>query len=119
MDRNVGLVADPLFVGVTRPPMRWGVTYSALLLNGMVTLEAFLGTKNLLWLSIWVPIHLVCYFVCLYDPRFFDLLLLWGRTRGPGWLSNARFWKANSYSPLRLDLPDDRGRRRCIPIAHA
>ena len=112
MERNAGLVADPLFVGVTRPPMRWGVTYSALLLNGMATLETFLVTKNLLWLFIWVPIHLVCYLVCLHDPRFFDLLLLWGRTRGPGWFSNARFWKANSYSPLRLDLPDDRGRRR-------
>jgi len=22
---------DPLFVGATRPPMRWGVTYAALL----------------------------------------------------------------------------------------
>jgi len=28
-----GLTADPLFVGATRPPMRWGVTYSALLFN--------------------------------------------------------------------------------------
>ena len=116
MDRNAGLVADPLFVGVTRPPMRWGVTYSALLLNGIASLEAFLVTKNLLWLSICVPIHLVCYLMCLHEPRFFDLLLLWGRTRGPGWLSNARFWKANSYSPLGLDLPDCRGHRRRCPV---
>jgi hypothetical protein len=29
-----GSRADVLFVGATRPPMRWGVTYSALLLNG-------------------------------------------------------------------------------------
>ena len=117
MERNGGLVADPLFLGVTRPPMRWGVTYSALLLNGMVTLEAFLVTKNLLWLSIAIPIHLVCTLLCLHDPRFFDLLFLWGRTRGPGWLANARLWGANSYSPLRLDLPDEGGRRRCWPVA--
>ena len=30
---NAGLATDPLFVGATRPPMRWGVTYSALLFN--------------------------------------------------------------------------------------
>ena len=118
MDRNAGLIADPLFVGVTRPPMRWGVTYSALLVNGMATIEAFLVTRNLLWLSICVPIHLVCYLVCLYDPRFFDLLLIWGRTRGPGWFASARFWKANSYSPLGVDLPDHRGHRRQSPVVY-
>ena len=31
-----------LFVGATRPPMRWGVTYSALLFNVIFTMEAFL-----------------------------------------------------------------------------
>lgn len=118
MDRNGGVVADPLFLGVTRPPMRWGVTYSALLLNGMVTVEAFLVTKNLLWLSICIPIHMVCYLLCLHDPRFFDLLILWARTRGPGWLANARWWRANSYSPLRLDLPDACGRRCCVPVVN-
>jgi type IV secretion system protein VirB3 len=25
---------------------------------------------------------------------------------------NLRFWRANSYSPLALDMPDVRGRRR-------
>jgi type IV secretory pathway TraG/TraD family ATPase VirD4 len=36
--RNCGLASDPLFVGATRPPMRWGVTYSALLVNMVVTM---------------------------------------------------------------------------------
>ena len=36
--RNAGLIADPLFVGATRPPMRWGVTYSALLFNLVFTM---------------------------------------------------------------------------------
>ena len=35
------LTADPLFVGATRPPMRWGVTYSALLFNMVFTMEDF------------------------------------------------------------------------------
>lgn len=114
MSRNQGLAADYLFVGVTRPPMRWGVTYAAILVNGVLTVEMFLITKNLLWLLAALPVHGVFYLLCLYEPRFFDLLLLWGRTRGPGLLSNVRFWKANSYSPLVFDLPDTRGRRKWV-----
>ena len=80
-ERVSGLVADPLFVAVTRPPMRWGVTFSALLVNLVFTMETFLLTKNLLTLLIAVPIHGVCVLLCLRDPRFFDLMLLWGKTR--------------------------------------
>ena len=111
-DTNAGLTADPLFVGATRPPMRWGVTYSALLVNGVVTMEIFLLTKNLLTLLLAAPIHGICALLCARDPRFFDLALLWFRTRIPALLANARFWRSSSYSPLTLDPPDLRGRRR-------
>src|ERR1700677_1720756 len=92
---NAGLTADLLFVGATRPPMRWGVTYSALLFNLVFTMEAFLLTKNLLTLLLAVPIHGVSLLLCARDPRFFDLLLLWGRTRFAALLGNMRFWKAS------------------------
>ena len=110
--RNLGLIADPLFVAVTRPPMRWGVTYSALLFNLVFTMEAFLLTKNLLTLLIAVPIHGVCALLCARDARFFDLLLLWGRTRLPAYISNFRRWQSSSYSPLLLDPPTRQGGRR-------
>lgn len=113
--RNAGLTADPLFVGATRPPMRWGVTYSALLFNVVFTMEAFLVTRNLLTLLVCAPIHGVCALLCTRDPRFFDLLLLWGRTRLPAVLATLRVWKASSYSPLALDLPARNGRRRRPP----
>lgn len=109
---NAGLTLDPLFVGVTRPPMRWGVTYSAMLVNLVCTLEVFLLTKNLLTLLIGAPIHGLCLLLCARDPRFFDLLLLWARTRLPAAFGNLRVWKASSYSPLTLDLPNARGKRR-------
>lgn len=109
---EAGLTADPLFVGATRPPMRWGVTYSALLVNGVFTMELFLLTKNLLTLALALPIHGICALLCARDPRFFDLILLWGRTRIPALLANARFWKASTYSPLTLDLPGTCGQRR-------
>lgn len=111
-ERNAGLMADPLFVGATRPPMRWGVTYSALLFNLVFTLEVFLLTKNLLTLLIFAPIHGVCILLCARDARFFDLVLLWARTRLPAWFANLRVWKSSSYSPLTLDLPSRSGRRR-------
>jgi type IV secretion system protein VirB3 len=115
-ERNAGVTLDPLFVAVTRPPMRWGVTFSALLVNLVFTMEVFLFTKNLLTLLIAVPIHGVCALLCLRDPRFFDLILLWGRTRLPAYLGNARLWRASSVSPLVLDLPDRSGRRRLNPV---
>jgi type IV secretion system protein VirB3 len=111
-DLNPGLIADPLFVGATRPPMRWGVTYSALLFNMVFSLEAFLLTKNLLTLLLCAPIHGVCLLLCARDARFFDLVLIWARTRLPALFANLRVWKASSYCPLTLDLPNRRGRRR-------
>jgi type IV secretion system protein VirB3 len=109
---SAGLTQDPLFVGATRPPMRWGVTYSALLFNMVFTMETFLLSKNLLTLLLCLPIHGVCALLCARDPRFFDLVLLCARTRLPAAFANLRFWKASSYSPLALRV----GRRRQEPV---
>lgn len=109
---NGGLTEDPLFVGATRPPMRWGVTYSALLFNMVFTLETFLLTKNLLTLLMCAPIHGVCMLLCARDPRFFDLLVLCARSRLPALFANWHLWKASSFSPLATALPDRSGRRR-------
>lgn len=117
-ERNLGLTADPLFVGITRPPMRWGVAYEALLLNLVVTMEVFVLTKNLLTLLIAVPIHGVCALLCARDARFFHLMLLWSRTRLPAHLGTARLWRSASYSPLVLDLPDRNGRRSATVTPH-
>ena len=116
--RNAGVTADPLFVGVTRPPMRFGVTYAALLLNAAFTMEVFLVTKNLLVILIALPIHGVCVLLCARDARYFDLLLMWGNTRLIAYLCSIRFWRGASYSPLTLDLPGRRGRRKGVATAH-
>lgn len=114
--RNSGVTVDPLFVAVTRPPMRWGVTFSALLLNLVFTMELFLFTKNLLTLLIALPVHGICALLCVRDARFFDLLLLWGRTRLPAYLSNVRVWKASSSSPLCVDVPGIGGQRQELSV---
>jgi type IV secretion system protein VirB3 len=97
--------------------MRWGVTFSALLFNLVFTMDVFLLTKNLLTLLIAIPIHGVCALLCARDARFFDLLILWVRTRMPSYFANFRLWKASSSSPLLLDPPNVRGRRDGAPVA--
>lgn len=113
--RNTGLIADPVYLGATRPPMKWGVTYTALLLNMVFTMEVFVVTKNLLTLLLAVPIHGLSALLCVRDARIFDLALLWCRTRLPMLAGNYLFWRAGSYSPLPLDLPTVAGRRRDLP----
>jgi type IV secretion system protein VirB3 len=97
--------------------MRWGVTYLALLAEVVVTMEAFLVSKNLLTLLLAVPLHGLAMLFCARDPRFFDLAALWMRTRLPAMARNFFHWGGVSYSPLILDLPDRRGSRRHVPLA--
>jgi type IV secretion system protein VirB3 len=111
-ERNAGLLIDPLFVGATRPPMRWGVSYVALLVNMVFTMEVFLLSKNLLTLLLALPIHGICALLCARDARFFDLALLWVRTRLPALVGNYWFWRAGSYAPLPADMAGPDGRRR-------
>lgn len=104
MGKNEGLISDPLFVGLTRPPMLWGVTYSAFLLNTIVTMQAFVWTHNLIYLLMFVPVHLVCFAICKKDPRTFDIFLLWARTKGASLLGNGYFWGSSSYTPLDITI---------------
>ena len=116
MNRNDGLTPEPLSQALTRPAMLLGAPYVAVVLNAMVTLEAFLVTRNLFTLLLCVPLHGFMYALCLYEPRIFELLALWGRTRATSWLAgNQRYWQASTQGPLPIDLPDSRGRRRAEP----
>ena len=117
-EQSEGLTADLLFVAATRPPTRWGVPYLALLINMVVTMEIFLMVKNPLMMLLAVPIHGVCMLLCSRDARFFELGILWAQTRMPALAGNFWVWKGNSYSPLTLDAPNARGRRRSSPTAY-
>jgi type IV secretion system protein VirB3 len=115
MSSAEGVIVDPLYVAVTRPPMKGGVTYAAFLVNVLITVQVFLVTQNLLWLGLFAPLHGLCWLLCQVEPRIFDLALLWGRTRGPGLLGNVWHWRANSYSPLALRAARSAGGdARCV-----
>lgn len=104
MNRNEGVTVDTLFVGPTRPTTIAGVTWQAFVINIIVVMEAFIWTQNLLWLLLFIPIHGICYLICLHDPRTFELLALAGQTKGAASLGNLRFWGVASFSPLRLEV---------------
>lgn len=89
---------DILFAGATRPSLVWGVTYEAIIICIATVGIAFLATNSILFLPLYVPMHGVCYLICLKDPRFFRLLTLWFSTkcRSIGW----RYWGAATATPL-------------------
>lgn len=101
-DKEDDLLADPLFVGLTRPTMIGGVTFQGIMLNMMITTGVFMVTKNPLHLGVALPIHAVFYGICAHDPRAFELLGLWFRTKFDNQLSRwfRPYWKASSYTPL-------------------
>lgn len=115
MNKNNGITVDPLFVGPTRPTTFWGVTWQAFILNVIVTMEAFIWTRNLVWLLLFIPIHSIFYLICLRDPRTFELLIQWGPTKGRAYLQNFFYWKAATFSPLEIHVgkkPSLRSRKK-------
>lgn len=90
-----GLSRDPLFVGLTRPQMFAGVTYSYCVINGVISTEFFLITKSV-WVIVFAAIvHAIGWLACLREPRFFDLWLT--RVARCPRIPNYRFWRCNSY----------------------
>ena len=78
---------DPLFVAVTRPAMKWGVTLDGIIIAAGLVAILMIATKNPLTLLLYLPLHAVMYGLCLRDPRSFRLLKLWFNTKAKslGW----------------------------------
>ena len=74
-----------------------GVTFNFFVINAAVTTELFLLTRSFLAPPAALAIHAVGYFLCLREPRVFDL---WRTkvSRCPRVL-NYKLWGCNSYSP--------------------
>ena len=90
---------DPLFVAVTRPAMKWGVTLDGIIITSALVAVLMIATKNPLTLLLYLPIHGLMYVLCLRDPRLFRLMLLWLNTK-----AKSIAWRqlgAASASPYR------------------
>ncbi len=88
---------DTLFLGLTRPTMIAGVTYTFFVINAMITVILFIASSNLLILFIAIPVHMVGYYICLQDPRSFDILFV--KFKKCMQCRNRGYYGANSYDP--------------------
>jgi type IV secretion system protein VirB3 len=87
----------PLVIGLTRPPMMWGIPLNAFYIILGVTLVAFLVTTSF-WSALAGPfIYLVLFAFCSRDIRTLDLTQVACR-RTPR-TPNRPFWRTNSYGP--------------------
>lgn len=67
---------DPLFLGLTRPPMLLGVSYTFAALNGITSLMAFVITEQFFYLFVLLPgLHMFAWFICLKEPRAIELFI--------------------------------------------
>ncbi|WP_155264424.1 type IV secretion system protein VirB3 [Sphingomonas segetis] len=88
---------DTLFVGLTRPQMFAGVTYSLFVTNVVVGTELFLIFKSLWVIGAALLLHGAGMLLCLKEPRFFDLWL--ARVSKCPRVRNHQVWGCNSYRP--------------------
>lgn len=90
-----GLTRDPLFVGLARPQMFAGVTYSYCVINGVVSTEFFLISKSAWVILFALTLHCAGWLACLREPRIFDIWIT--RLAHCPRVPNYRFWRCNSY----------------------
>ncbi len=90
------LSSDPLFVGLTRPTMIFGVSIQYAMLNLMVSISIFIQVANLYIVLFAAIVHLIGYLLCFKEPRFLELYMNYAGKCNQ--CSNKSYYGANSYS---------------------
>lgn len=90
------LRADPLFVGLTRPTMIFGVSIQYAMLNMMVSITIFIQKTTIYIVFIALIVHLIGYLLCFKEPRFMELYLNYSAKCNQ--CPNKSYYGANSYS---------------------
>jgi type IV secretion system protein VirB3 len=88
---------DTVFVGLTRPQMFAGVTYTLFVANVVIATELFLVFKSIWVIATALILHGVGMLLCLKEPRIFDLWL--ARVSKCPRIKNYGVWGCNSYRP--------------------
>ena len=95
MSRATLKAKDPLFIGMTRPPMIAGVTFMYMGINAFSVFILFTLTANPLHLLVFLPFHAVGYAVCLKDPQLLDIMLT--KLQKSAGVPNRKYWSGISY----------------------
>jgi type IV secretion system protein VirB3 len=89
---------DSVFLGLTRPPLLFGVSYNYFILNIMICMGIYINTSNFLYFAMMGPIHFLGYYLCSKEPRFIELFM--NRNQNCPRIWNFTFHKGNSYDPF-------------------
>lgn len=90
-----GLKIDPVFIGLTRPPLFFGTSYSYFLLNLLVSMIFYINLTSFKVIFISGLIHLVGVLLCNKEPLFIELIL--NKSQKCNLCKNKLYHGANSY----------------------
>ncbi|HJD66884.1 MAG TPA: type IV secretion system protein VirB3 [Rickettsia endosymbiont of Bembidion lapponicum] len=89
------LATDLLFIGLTRPPMIFGVSIKFAALNMIMTMIVFIWNNGIMILFIAAGLHLIAYIICFKEPRFIELYM--NKMSRTSQCPNKFYYGANSY----------------------
>lgn len=90
------LSVDPLFVGLTRPSMIFGVSIQYAMLNLIISVSIFIQDASIYIILLAAFIHLIGYLLCFKEPRFMELYINYAGKCNQ--CPNKSYYGANSYS---------------------
>ena len=94
---NNELKVDPLFVGLTRPPMLFGVSYNFAVANGFICMLLYISYADIRFFALMFPIHAFGYYLCSKEPLFIELFRI--KAQKCSKCVNKIYHKGNSYDP--------------------
>ncbi len=98
MSKSGFVRVDPLFLGLTRPPMFLGVGVRFVILNGFGSLMLFINTQNIWALALMCVIHLIAYIISFNEPLFLEIFFV--KMTNFNKCKNKIYHGTNSYDPF-------------------
>jgi len=86
-----------VFVGLTRPPMIWGVTVEYLSACFMITMALFILASSLGFLLTYIPFYCFGWCACRVDHSIFQILTRYWQCQS---VPNKWLWGCQSYEAI-------------------
>jgi type IV secretory pathway VirB3-like protein len=101
---------DTLFLILTRPPLRWGVPFEALICNAGLTFFAGLWLGSPVYWLAGVIVHFPMRVITSRDHNFFRIY----RLALTSWAGVSSLWGGSMLSPLPTGRPKAKERASCV-----
>ncbi len=95
MSETGRLKVDPLFIGLTRPTLLFGVSQMFVVMNSFCCIGYFVMTNDLNAMAVLIVVHLVGYILSAKEPLFVELYMI--KVQKCNKCINKFFHGANSY----------------------